>query len=80
MYLCVVKENRKYSAANPKRPRKYKVVNMVNEDDHKAIERYLGRYKISNKSRRFRETINSHILKNLEEDYPTLFNENEMRR
>lgn len=80
MYLCVVKENRKYSATNPKRPRKYKVVFMVNEDEHKAIERYLGRYKISNKSRWFRETIISHILKNLEEDYPTLFNENEMRR
>lgn len=80
MYLCAVKENRKYSAANPKRPRKYKVVFMVNEDEHKAIERYLGRYKISNKSRWFRETIISHILKNLEEDYPTLFNENEMRR
>lgn len=80
MYLCVVKENRKYSAANPKRPRKYKVVFMVNEDEHKAIERYLSRYKISNKSRWFRETIISHILKNLEEDYPTLFNENEMRR
>lgn len=53
---------------------------MVNEDEHKAIERYLGRYKISNKSRWFRETIISHILKNLEEDYPTLFNEYEMRR
>ena len=35
---------------------------MVNEDEHKAIERYLGRYKISNKSRWFRETIISHIL------------------
>lgn len=75
-----MKENRKYSVSNPKHPRKYKVVFMVNEEEHKAIERYLGRYRILNKSRWFRETILSHILKTLEEDYPTLFNENEMRR
>lgn len=75
-----MKENKKYSVPNPKHPRKYKVVFMVNEEEHKAIERYLGRYRILNKSRWFRETILSHILKTLEEDYPTLFNENEMRR
>jgi hypothetical protein len=53
---------------------------MLNEDEHKAVDRYLSKYKIENKSRWYRETIISHILKNLEEDYPTLFRENEMRR
>lgn len=61
-------------------PRVHKVTFMLNEEEQKAVTRYLERYKISNKSRWYRETIMSHILKVMEEDYPTLFNENEMRR
>ncbi len=80
VYFCNMKQIKKYSSAHPARPRKYKVVFMLNEDEHKAVERYLVKYRITNKSRWYRETIISHILKNLEEDYPTLFNENEMRR
>ena len=72
--------NRKYSQAQPNRPRVHKVTFMLNEEEQKAVERYLARYKIINKSRWYRETSLSHILKTLEEDYPTLFNENEMRR
>ncbi|WP_373457001.1 hypothetical protein [Parabacteroides sp. 52] len=53
---------------------------MLNEEEQKAVTRYLDRYKIKNKSRWYRETIMKHILKMMEEDYPTLFNENEMRR
>ena len=71
---------RKYSSPQPNHPRVQKVTFMLNDDEQKAVERYLARYKIINKSRWYRETILSHILKTLEEDYPTLFNENEMRR
>lgn len=71
---------RKYSASQPNRPRIHKVTFMLNDEEQKAVTRYLERYKIENKSRWYRETILSHILKTLEEDYPTLFNENEMRR
>ncbi|MDR1918091.1 MAG: hypothetical protein LBQ65_00410 [Tannerellaceae bacterium] len=52
----------------------------LNENEYRAVKRYLDKYKISNRSRWCRETILLHILKTLEEDYPTLFNENEMRR
>ncbi len=41
---------------------------------------YIKKYKIANRSRWCRETIISHILKSLDQDYPTLFGENEMRR
>lgn len=75
-----MKPVRKYSAAQPSHPRVHKVTFMLNDDEHKAVNRYLSKYKIGNKSRWYRETILSHILKTLEEDYPTLFNENEMRR
>lgn len=61
-------------------PRSKKVVIMLNEKEHGLIESYLKRYKISNRSRWFRETIITHILRNMDRDYPMLFEENEMRR
>jgi hypothetical protein len=60
--------------------RVHRVAFKLNETEFKAVERYIGRYKITNRSRWYRETILLHILKTLEEDYPTLFNEHEMRR
>ncbi|MDL2265688.1 hypothetical protein LJC57_10395 [Parabacteroides sp. OttesenSCG-928-G07] len=75
-----MKQSKRYSAAKPNQPRVHKVAFMLNDDEQKAVDRYLSRYKIENKSRWYRETIMSHILRTLEEDYPTLFNENEMRR
>ena len=44
------------------------------------IENYLKKYKIKNKSNWMRETLLAFIYKNLDEDYPTLFNEHDMRR
>jgi len=75
-----MKKMRKYSAPLPNQPRVHKISFMLNDEEHKAVIRYLSKYKIENKSRWYRETILSHILRTLEEDYPTLFNENEMRR
>lgn len=71
---------RKKSAALPNRPRVHSVNFMLNDEEQKAVDRYLAKYNIVNKSRWYRETIMNHILKTLEEDYPTLFNEHEMRR
>lgn len=71
---------RKYSVSKPNHPRVHKVTFMLNDEEDKMVKRYLAKYKIINKSRWYRETVLSHILKTLEEDYPTLFNENEMRR
>ena len=50
------------------------------DEEYSLMCQYMKKYKISNKSRWLRETIMTHILKNLEMDYPTLFGENEMRR
>ncbi|MDL2221502.1 hypothetical protein LJC35_02990 [Parabacteroides sp. OttesenSCG-928-N08] len=68
------------SANKAPQTRANKVTFLLNDDEQRAIERYLERYKISNRSRWCRETIMTHIFRTLEEDYPTLFNENEMRR
>lgn len=52
----------------------------LNEEEFALISSYIKKYKILNRSRWCRETIIAHVLKNLEQDYPTLFGENEMRR
>ncbi|MDR1500052.1 MAG: hypothetical protein LBI58_03635 [Tannerellaceae bacterium] len=52
----------------------------LNDREFRAVRRYLDKYKITNRSRWCRETLISHILKTLDKDHPTLFNENEMRR
>lgn len=68
----------KTPAAIPKRQRR--MVCLMNEDEHSIVEDYLEKYKITNRSHWFRETILMHIYKTMEADYPTLFNEHDMRR
>lgn len=52
----------------------------LNEKEYELIAAYAKKYKIENRSRWVRETLITHVLKNLDRDYPTLFGENEMRR
>ncbi|MDR1980960.1 MAG: hypothetical protein LBQ39_04965 [Tannerellaceae bacterium] len=75
-----MKKRRKYLTASPKQPRVHKVSFMLNDEEYKAVAHYLSKYKINNKSHWLRETILTHILKMLDKDYPTLFNEHEMRK
>ena len=53
--------------------RKHKITFMLNDKEMEAIEKYLSRYRIKNKSRFYRETIVRHILKQIEKDTPELF-------
>jgi predicted Rossmann fold nucleotide-binding protein DprA/Smf involved in DNA uptake len=80
LHLHIMAAQRKNSHAQANHPRVHKVTFMLNDEEQKAVDRYLARYKIQNKSRWYRETIFSHILRTLDEDYPTLFKETEMRR
>ncbi|MDH6355758.1 hypothetical protein M2132_002104 [Dysgonomonas sp. PH5-45] len=52
----------------------------LNDEEYNLICSYIKKYKITNKSRWMRETIIKHVLKSLDQDHPTLFGENEMRR
>ena len=63
---------------NPVRNERYSF--LVTPDEKQTIENYLRKYKIRNRSRWMRETLITFIIKNLDQDYPTLFNEQEMRR
>ena len=53
---------------------------MVSEEEFALIDFYLKKQKVNNRSRWFRRLMIGYILKHCEENYPTLFNENEMRR
>lgn len=60
--------------------RENRLVCLLNDEESAFVERYLRKYKISNKGRWVRETLMSFIYQNLGHDYPTLFDEQEMRR
>ncbi len=60
--------------------RDFRITFSLNEKEYNAINRYVDKYKISNRNRWIRETILLHVLQKMEENHPTLFNENEMRR
>jgi hypothetical protein len=72
-YICSMKK------VNKKLPRIHRVTLMFNDEERKVIDCYIRKYKIDNKPRWYRETILSHVIKTLVDDYPTLFNEDEMK-
>jgi hypothetical protein len=53
--------------------RKNRVAFMLNDEEMKALNRFITTYKVKNKSRFVRETLMTTILKRFEEDHPTLF-------
>ena len=53
---------------------------LVSDEEMRIIDSYLQKYGIENKSRWMRETLLAFIHRNLDHDYPTLFNEHDMRR
>ena len=53
--------------------RKNKQVLLFNDMEMEVVARFFKKYKIQSKSRFFRETIISAILRKMEEDHPTLF-------
>lgn len=71
---------KQYKPQGKVKPRTKKAVFMLGDEEYNLIHFYLKKYKITNRSRWFRKTVINHVLKNMEQDYPTLFEENEMRR
>ena len=58
-----------------------KVPSSVPPRKQRIVDRYLEKYQIKNKARWLRETVLSYIHQQLlDEDYPTLFKEHDMRR
>lgn len=51
----------------------------LNEPEFKTLEKYCAQYKITNRSRFIREALMKNMLTRMVQDYPKLFEENEMR-
>ena len=54
-------------------PRTHRKVLTFNDAELAAITRFCEKYKITNQTKFFRETIIATILRKTEEDHPTLF-------
>ena len=65
----------KPTPANRKRkmPREHRVSLLLNESEQRALDRFCDKYGVSNRSRLIRETLMRDILRQLEDDQPTLF-------
>ena len=75
-----MKTSKNYRLKVKRKPRNNKVMFTLSDEEQELINVYLKKYKISNKTRWYRETVMAFVLKDMEQDYPTLFEENEMRR
>ena len=56
-----------------KQPREYRISILLNEKEQKMLDRFCEKYGVSNRSRLIRETLMRAILKQIENDQPTLF-------
>jgi hypothetical protein len=70
---------KKTPASSPPQPyhptlkRKHRVTFLLNDEEYKAVSRFVDKYQISNTSKFMREAVIRTILKRLDEDHPTLF-------
>lgn len=48
---------------------------MLNEKENKALNRYISKYNVKNKSKFIREVLMTAVIRKLEEDSPTLFDD-----
>ena len=56
-----------------KQPREYRISILLNESEQRALDRFCDKYLVTNRSRLIRETLMREILKQIENDPPTLF-------
>ena len=59
----------------PKQARNKRIAIMLNEREQRALENFCTRYNITNRSRLVRETLMRAILKKIDNDQPTLFDQ-----
>lgn len=63
------------SVQNRSALRKHRFAFMLNDMELKALNRYIEKYKIKSKSKLMREVLMTEVIRRLEEDSPTLFDD-----
>lgn len=76
----MAKKAKKEVARKEKVVRTERLTTLLSNEEKQIVDSYLRKYHIANRSRWMRETLLTFILHNLEQDYPTLFDEHDMRR
>ena len=56
-----------------KQPREYRISLLLNESEQRTLDKFCEKYGVVNRSRLIRETLMRAILKQMENDQPTLF-------
>ncbi|MBO5849876.1 MAG: hypothetical protein J6S20_04345 [Paludibacteraceae bacterium] len=57
----------------PQLNRTHRMTFLLNDEEKKAFDRYVRKYRIKNQSRFLRELVMISVIRQLEEDHPTLF-------
>jgi hypothetical protein len=53
--------------------RTHRQIFTLNDEENRALNRYISKYKVKNKSKFIRETVLMAIIRKMEADHPTLF-------
>lgn len=59
--------------SNRKQVRTHRQIFVLNDEENKALNRYMAKYKVTNKAKLIRETLMKAIIRRMEEDHPRLF-------
>ena len=62
----------------PRMKRENKVVISLNDKEMRVLNQYCTKYKVKKRTQFMRETVMVAILKKFDEDYPKLFDDEEM--
>jgi len=73
-----IKNKKTVKSKEPKPKRTHNISFNLNDKEHEAIEAYCTKYRVKNRSRFFRESIIRAIIARFMEDYPTLFDMQEL--
>jgi hypothetical protein len=74
----VIKKGKEILSQRLALKRKHRQAIMLNELEYKAMLEYCKKYKVTNKSQLIREALFSKLMKTMDEDHPTLFDDNVM--
>jgi hypothetical protein len=66
-------KKKEISVRKKKSLRTHRQLFTLNDEENRALERFVEKYKIQNKSKFIRETLMCTIIRKMEEDSPTLF-------
>jgi metal-responsive CopG/Arc/MetJ family transcriptional regulator len=58
-----------------KLPREHRISILLNESEFRTLDRFCAHYDVANRSRLIRETLMRAILKKMDKDQPTLFDD-----